>query len=46
MIGSPEKQEKTPKIFRAMTNNDDLEEYRERAREIIEREKNILDRLA
>ena len=26
--------------------SDDLEEYRERAREIIEREKSILDRLA
>lgn len=26
--------------------SDDLEEYRERAREIIERERNILDRLA
>jgi len=29
-----------------MTNSDDLEEYRERAREIIQREKSILDRLA
>ena len=29
-----------------MTNSDDLEAYRERAREIIERERNILDRLA
>ena len=29
-----------------MTNSDDLEEYRKRAREIIERERNILDRLA
>jgi hypothetical protein len=26
--------------------SDDLEEYRERAREIIQREKSILDRLA
>ena len=26
--------------------SDDLEEYRERAREIIERERDILDRLA
>jgi hypothetical protein len=29
-----------------MTNSDDLEAYRERAREIIQREKSILDRLA
>ena len=40
------KQERTPRIFRAMTNSDDLEAYRERAREIIERERNILDQLA
>ena len=36
----------TTHMSQSEQESDDLEEYRERAREIIERERDILDRLA